>query len=116
MEEVVLKLQFNIEYIDCVSYRCVSKSYWESILRILKTNHDIEIQPYSNPSPMELYGDSMDSKTLMEEICVISDPILVKAFKTFHGESFCNDIDVFDDLFEKCEEVLSKSKSKSKSK
>jgi len=106
MEEVILKMPFNIEYVDCISYRCVPQSYWENIKKILRTHPEIVIQPYSNPSPIELFGDEMNSKKLIKKISVISDPDKVAAFKIFHGQCFCNDMDPFDDLFEQCEKFL----------
>ncbi len=106
--QAILKLEFDLEDVDCVTYRCVSQKYWETILSVLKTQSKINVQPYSSPSPMELYGMKLTSKELIKKIVVISDPEKVSAFKIFHGEFFCNDTDPFDDLFEKCDKFLNK--------
>lgn len=106
MSEIILKLEFEMEEIDCVSYKCISQSYWDKIFHILTENDKINIQAYSNPSPIEIYGEAFSSKDLLNKIKIISDPKKVLAFKIFHGESFCTGDDMLGQLFNKCEEYV----------
>ena len=97
--EIVLELAFKLEYIKCLSYECVERSYWESIVKYLKKNN-ISVHAYANPSPIEIYGDDLDSERLLEDIKVISDPQKVQAFKTFHGTSFYTGCNLLGKLFD----------------
>lgn len=96
--EVVLFLSFKLENIDCISYNMVKEDQWLKIVEMLKHKKDFSIQAYANQKEFEHYGDEFSADDLLEKIVVISDPIKVGAFQTFHGRSLSTGCELLDSL------------------
>lgn len=104
-QELVISLTFEIENIDLVSMRCITKKKWLEMKKFfLSKGKKTVVTAYKSCPPMEFYGKDYSGNDLLKCIHVIENKEKVDAFKVFHGTSFSSDEDIFDDILDKMDE------------
>lgn len=98
---VVLGIKFELNEVDCVSYKLVTESMCKKIYAALKNPESskfISVIPYYHAAPSELTGPELDAKTILSRLEKSDAPDFVAAFQLFHGDDFnsssCHFIDL----------------------
>lgn len=109
--EVLLTLKFDLEGVDCVSMRIVKISYWDKI-KVVLSEHDIEITPYGCGEGVEFHGKEFDSKRFLKEIKAEYNEKKIESFKTLFGETFYTGDGLLSNLFDKVDEFIEEKECK----
>ncbi len=85
MNEILLSIDFEIEYFECTSNLIVTKQKWIDFKDFLLSNKKFTFTPYFSNSPIEYYGTEFTYEDLINCINVNEDIKYIESFKYLYN-------------------------------
>lgn len=100
-QRALISITFEMEHVDCINYRVVSKEELDLLLSYCQKNpNTVVCQAYSNPSPIEIVGDEFTGSSFLESLDIQEDEEAVKAFEfLFDSNTFFTGDDIIGQVF-----------------